>query len=164
MDTYMDTSGRSGLPLHSLQFFIGDSIISPKHGGGAVSGDGHDGEVVIAGEPQVVECTVPEIMEGEISKFRCLDRMIPLTLVVPCKVLDRSAPTQKNPSGVEPPGESLEHGPDTGMERDPPFEPGLGFLTPQADEAFSKVDVLPSQLQNLPLAHAEVVGDKCHFP
>ena len=160
----MDTSGRFGLPLHSLQLFIGNNIISPKHGGGAVSGDSHDGKVIIAGEPQVVERAVSEIMKGEIPKFCRLHRMVPLTLVVPREVLDRSAPTQKNPIGVEPPGESLEHGPDTGMERDPPFEPGLGLITAQADEAFSKVDVLPSQLQALPLAHAEVVGDKCHFP
>ena len=50
MDTYMDTSGFIGFPFDFLEFFFCNDIIAPKFWSGSVAGDGHDGEVVVAGE------------------------------------------------------------------------------------------------------------------
>ena len=67
MDTYMDTKIFIVFPLHILQFIIGDNIVSSKDRGGFMTWDGHDGEMIVSGKPQIVDRAVPKIMEGEVS-------------------------------------------------------------------------------------------------
>ena len=62
MDTYMDTSGFIGFPFDFLEFFFCNDIIAPKYWSGAVAGDGHDGEMVVAGEAQIVDGTVTQVV------------------------------------------------------------------------------------------------------
>ena len=52
MDTYMDTSEFIGFPFNFLEFFFCNDIVASKNWSGSVAGDGHDGEMVVAGEAQ----------------------------------------------------------------------------------------------------------------
>ena len=65
MDTYMDTSGFIRFPFNFLEFFFGNYIIAPKNWSGAMAGDGHDGEMVVAGEAQIVYGAVAQVVEGK---------------------------------------------------------------------------------------------------
>ena len=50
MDTYMDTYFFIRFPFNILEFFFGNDIVAPKNRSGSAAGDGHDGEMVVAGE------------------------------------------------------------------------------------------------------------------
>ena len=67
MDTYMDTTGFIRFPFNFLEFFFGNDIIAPKYWSGSVPGDGHDGEMVVAGEAQIVYGTVTQVVEGSLN-------------------------------------------------------------------------------------------------
>ena len=66
MDTYMDTTGFFRFPFNFLEFIFGNYIIAPKNWSGSAAGDGHDGEMVVACETQVVDGTVTQVLEGKI--------------------------------------------------------------------------------------------------
>ena len=95
MDTYMDTSGFIGFPFDFLEFFFCNDIIAPKYWSGSVAGDGHDGEVVVAGEAQIVYGAVAQVVEGKVSQFCLLHSTAPLEFVIPCKILDRLSLAQE---------------------------------------------------------------------
>ena len=61
-----------------------------------MAGDGHDGEVVVAGEAQIVYGAVAQVVEGKVSQFCLLHSTAPLEFVIPCKILDRLSLAQKN--------------------------------------------------------------------
>ena len=67
MDTYMDTKIFIVFPLHILQFIIGDDIVSSEDRGRLVTGDWHDGEMVISSEPKIVNRAVTKVVKSEIS-------------------------------------------------------------------------------------------------
>jgi len=69
MDTYMDTKILIVYPLHILQFIIGDNIVSSKDWSRFMTWDGHDGEMIVSGKPQIIDRTIPKIMDGEVSKL-----------------------------------------------------------------------------------------------
>ena len=84
MDTYMDTYFLIGFPFNFLKFFFGNDIVAPKNWSGSVPGDGHDGEVVVAGDAQIVYGTVAQVLEGKISQSHLLHSTAPLEFVIPC--------------------------------------------------------------------------------
>ena len=89
MDTYMDTYFLIGFPFNFLELFFGNDIVATKNWSGSVPGDGHDGEMVVAGEAQIVYGTVTQVVEGKISQFYLLHSTAPLEFVIPCKIIDR---------------------------------------------------------------------------
>ena len=68
MDTYMDTYFLIGFPFNFLEFFFGNDIIAPKYWSSSVPGYGHDGEMVVAGDAQIVYGTVAQVVEGKITQ------------------------------------------------------------------------------------------------
>ena len=54
MDTYMDTTGFFRFPFNIPEFFFGNDIVAPKNWSGSAAGDGHDGEMLVTGEAQIV--------------------------------------------------------------------------------------------------------------
>ena len=46
----MDTTGFIRFPFNFLEFFFGNDIVAPKNRSSTMAGDGHDGEMVVAGE------------------------------------------------------------------------------------------------------------------
>ena len=83
MDTYMDTTGFICFPFHSLEFFFGNDIVAPKNWSGSAAGDGHDGEMVVSAEAQIVYGTVAQVVEGKVAQFSLLHSTAPLELVLP---------------------------------------------------------------------------------
>ena len=69
MDTYMDTKIFIVFPLHILQFIVADHIVSSKDWSRFMTWDGHDGEMIVSGKSQIVDRTMPKIMEGQVSKL-----------------------------------------------------------------------------------------------
>ena len=67
MDTYMDTKIFIVFPLHILKFIIADNVVSSKNRSGFMTRDGHDGEMIVPGKSQIVDRTMPQVMEGEVS-------------------------------------------------------------------------------------------------
>ena len=61
-----------------------------------MAGDGHDGEVVVAGEAQIVYGAVAQVVEGKVTQSCLLHSTAPLEFVIPCKILDRLSLAQKN--------------------------------------------------------------------
>jgi len=76
-----------------------------------VAGDGHDGEVVVAGEAQIVYGAVAQVVEGKVSQFCLLHSTAPLEFVIPCKIIDRLSPAQEYSVGVKSTGQIDEHFP-----------------------------------------------------
>ena len=62
----MDTYFFIRFPFNILEFFFGNDIVAPKNRSGSAAGDGHDGEMVIAGDAQVVDGTVAQVVKGKI--------------------------------------------------------------------------------------------------
>ena len=85
MDTYMDTYFLIRFPFNFLKFFFGNDIVAPKNWSGSVPRDGHDGEVIIAGEAQIVDGTVTQVVEGKVSQSCLLHSTAPLEFVIPWK-------------------------------------------------------------------------------
>ena len=104
MDTYMDTTGFIGFPFNILEFFFGNDIVAPKNRSGSAAGDGHDGEMVVAGDAQVVDGTVAQVVKGKISQFYLLHSTAPLEFVIPCKIIDRLSLAQEYSVGVKSTG------------------------------------------------------------
>ena len=48
-----------------------------------MAGDGHDGEMVVAGEAQIVDGTVAQVLEGKVSQSCLLHGTAPLEFVIP---------------------------------------------------------------------------------
>ena len=71
--------------------------------------DGHDGEVVVAGEAQIVYAAVVQVLEGKISQFCLLHSTAPLEFVIPCKIIDRLYLAQEYSVGVKSTGQIDEH-------------------------------------------------------
>ena len=118
-----------------------------------MAGDGHDGEVVVAGEAQIVYGAVAQVVEGKVSQFCLLHSTAPLEFVIPCKILDRPPPAQKNSVGVKSTGQIVKHFPNPRMNRDSALETSLGICASQPYEVPFKIDLIPGQLENFPLAH-----------
>ena len=72
MDTYMDTSGFIGFPFDFLEFFFCNDVVAPKNRSSTMAWDGHDSEMVVAGEAKIVYGTVAQVVEGKISQFYLL--------------------------------------------------------------------------------------------
>ena len=104
MDTYMDTTGLFRFPFNFLEFIFGNYIIAPKYWSGSPAGDGHDGEMVVTGEAQIVYGTVAQVVEGKISQFYLLHSTAPLEFVIPCKIIDRLSLAQEYSVGVKSTG------------------------------------------------------------
>ena len=76
MDTYMDTYFLIGFPFNFLELFFGNDIVAPKNWSGSVAGDGHDGEVVVSADAQIVYGTVAQVLEGKTpSSTSCTARL-----------------------------------------------------------------------------------------
>ena len=80
MDTYMDTKIFIVFPLYILQFIIGDDIVSTKGWSRFMTGDGHDGEMIVSGKLRIVDWAMPKIMEDEVSKIWLYDCLKTLKL------------------------------------------------------------------------------------
>ena len=106
-----------------------------------MTGDGHDGEMVVACEAQIVDGTVTQVMKGKVSKFCLLYGPVPLELVVARKIIDRFALAQEYPVGVKSPGEIDKHFPDLRMNRDSSLETSLGFHARKSDDITLKIDI-----------------------
>ena len=78
MDTYMDTYFLIGFPFNFLELFFCNDIVAPKYLSGSVPGDGHDGEMVVAGEAQIVYGTVAQVVEGKVPQSWILYSTAPL--------------------------------------------------------------------------------------
>ena len=103
MDTYMDTTGFFRFPFNIPEFFFGNDIVAPKNWSGSAAGDGHNGEMVVAREAQVVDGTVAQVVEGKISQFYLLHSTAPLEFVIPCKIIDRLSLAQEYSVRVKSP-------------------------------------------------------------
>ena len=73
------------LPI--LQFSIGDNIVSSKDWSRFMTGDGHEGEMIVSGKLRIVDWAMPKIMEGEVSKLWLYDCLKHWSLKEPWKVL-----------------------------------------------------------------------------
>ena len=102
MDTYMDTKIFIVFPLHILQFIIGDDIVSSEDRGRLVTGDWHDGEMVISSEPEIVNRAVTKIVKSEISQSRFRYGFIPLALIVSWEGSDGFTTVEENTIGSDP--------------------------------------------------------------
>ena len=91
----MDTSGFIGFPFNFLEFFFGNDIVAPKNRSSTMAGDGHDGEMVVAGEAKIVYGTVAQVLEGKVPQFYLLHSTAPLEFVIPCKIIDRLSLAQE---------------------------------------------------------------------
>ena len=80
--------------------------------------------------------------------------MAPLEFVIPCKILDRLSLAQKNSVSVKSTGQIAEHFQNQRMNRDPSLQTILGICARQPYEVPFKIDLIPGQLENFPLAHA----------
>ena len=60
-----------------------------------MSGDVHDGEMVVTGEAQIDYGTVAQVVEGKISQFYLLHSTASLEFVIPCKIIDRLSLAQE---------------------------------------------------------------------
>ncbi len=118
-----------------------------------MAGDGHDGEVVVAGEAQIVYGAVAQVVEGKVSQFCLLHSTAPLEFVIPCKIIDRLSPAQEYSVGVKSTGQIDEHFPNPRMNRDAALETSLGICASQPDEVPFKIYLIPGQLENFPLPH-----------
>jgi hypothetical protein len=74
-----------------------------------LAGDGHDGEVVVFAEAQIVYGTVAQVLEGKVTQFYLLHSTAPLELVIPCKIIDRLSLAQEYPVSVKSTGQIDEH-------------------------------------------------------
>ena len=104
MDTYMDTTGFIWFPFNFLEFFFGNDIVAPKNWSGSAAGDGHDGEMVVAGEAKIVYGTVAQVVEGKVTQSCLLHSTAPLEFVIPCKIIDRLSLAQEYSVGVKSTG------------------------------------------------------------
>ena len=82
-----------------------------------MAGDGHDGEVVVSAEAQIVYGTVAQVVEGKVSQFCLLHSTAPLEFVIPCKIIDRLSLAQEYSVGVKSTGQIDEHFPNPRMNR-----------------------------------------------
>ena len=76
MDTYMDTSGFIRFPFNFLALFCCIDIIAPIYWSGSVAGDGHDGEVVVAGEAQIVYGAVAQVVGDDRGHVKTIIKML----------------------------------------------------------------------------------------
>ena len=153
MDTYMDTYFLIGFPFNFLEFFFGNDIVAPKNWSGSVAGDGHDGEMVVAGEAQIVYGAVAQVVEGKVSQFCLLHSTAPLEFVIPCKIIDGLSIAQEYSVGVKSTGQIDEHFPHPRVNRYAALWTILGICARQPYEVPFKIDLIPGQLENFPLAH-----------
>ena len=128
-----------------------------------MAGDGHDGEMVVAGDAQVVDGTVAQVVEGKVSQSCLLHGTAPLEFVVPCKILNRLSPAQEYSVRVKSTGQIDEHFPNPRMNRDPSLKTILGICARQPYEVPFKIDLVLSQLKNFPLAHTYIEWNQNHF-
>ena len=128
-----------------------------------MAGDGHDGEMVVAGEAQIVYGTVAQVVEGKVSQFYLLHSTAPLEFVIPCKIIDRLPSAQENSVSMKSTGQIDEHFPNPRMNRYAALETSLGICASQPYEVPFKIDLIPGQLENFPLAHAYIVCNQSHF-
>ena len=141
MDTYMDTYFLIGFPFNFLKLFFCNDIIAPKYWSGSVAGDGHDGEVVVAGEAQIVYGTVAQVVEGKVTQFYLLHSTAPLEFVIPCKIIDRLPPAQENSVRVKSTGQIDEHFPNPMVNRYAALWTILGICARQPYEVPFKIDL-----------------------
>ena len=116
-------------------------------------GYGHDGEMVVAGQAQIVYGTVAQVVEGKVTQFYLLHSTAPLEFVIPCKIIDRLSLAQEYSVSVKSTGQIDEHFPNPRMNRDASLETSLGICARQPYEVRFKIDLIPGQLENFPLAH-----------
>ena len=103
-----------------------------------MAGDGHDGEVVVAGEAQIVYGAVAQVVEGKVTQSCLLHSTAPLEFVIPCKILDRLSLAQKNSVSVKFTGQIAEHFQNQRMNRDPSLKTILGICARQPYEEQSQ--------------------------
>ena len=82
-----------------------------------MAGDGHNGEMVVAREAQVVDGTVAQVLEGKVSQSCLLHGTAPLEFVIPCIILDRLSIAQEYSVRVKSPRQIDEHFPNPGVNR-----------------------------------------------
>ena len=76
MDTYMDTYFLIWFPFNFLELFFCNDIVAPKNWSGSVPGDGHDGEVVVAGDTQIVYGTVTQVVGDDRGHVKTIIKML----------------------------------------------------------------------------------------
>ena len=72
---------------------------------------------------------------------------------IPCKIIDRLSLAQEYSVGVKSTGQIDEHFPNPRMNRYAALETSLGICASQTYEVPFKIDLIPGQLENFPLAH-----------
>ena len=55
-----------GFPFNFLELFLCNDIIAPKNRSSTMAWDGHDYEMAVAGDAQIVDGTVAQVLEGKI--------------------------------------------------------------------------------------------------
>ena len=108
----------------------------------------------LPGEAQIVYGTVAQVLEGKVTQSCLLYSTAPLEFVIPCKIFDRLSLVQEYPVSVKSTGQIDEHFPNPRMNRDAALETSLGICARQPYEVPFKINLIPGQLENFPLAHA----------
>ena len=99
-----------------------------------MAGDGHDGEVVVSAEAQIVYGTVAQVVEGKVTQSCLLYSTAPLEFVIPCKILVRLSLAHEYSVDVKSTGQIDEHFPNTRMNWDAAFSTILGISARQPNE------------------------------
>ena len=89
MGTSMDTKIAIIFPFYFSEIIVDDKIVSSRDWGRFMTGDGHDGEMIVSGKLRIVDWAMPKIMEGEFSKLWRFDCIITLKLEGTCEGFDR---------------------------------------------------------------------------
>ena len=130
-------------PPHILQFIIGDDIVSSEDRGRLVTGDWHDGEMVISSEPEIVNCAVTKIVKSEISQSRFRYGFIPLAFIVSWEGSDGFTTVEENAIGSDPSWKTLKHYSNSRMERDSSFKTCLRVFSLQPDKILKQINLIP---------------------
>ena len=63
MDTYMDTKIAIVFPFYFSEIIVDDNIVSTKGLSRFMTGDGHEGEMIVSGKIQILDWAMIQIMQ-----------------------------------------------------------------------------------------------------
>jgi len=67
-----------------FQLFLADRVVSLEHVHGFVAACRHDPEEVMSLEPPVIDCRMPQIVEGKVFNCSLFSRILKCPLMFPC--------------------------------------------------------------------------------
>ena len=126
-------------PSNLCKFLLRNQIVSLKTGHGLMTGEGHYFKKVVPGSAKVIQGTMAEIMEGEVSNFCLFAGRLKAVL----DLIEGLPMPEKNPIRVKSPRQLLQGGADLRMEWNDSGTVGLSPFRWKADEPLLQINLGP---------------------